>query len=463
MDSAHEEPRAPAPRVVARADHSVSRRDIDPDALKVLYRLQKANNLAYLVGGSVRDLLIGRTPKDFDVGTDATPATIRRLFRNSRTIGRRFPIVHVYFHGGKVVEVSTFRKNAPNGEAGPLARDENWGTPEEDAWRRDLTINGLFYDIDTFSVIDYVGGLEDLQRGVVRTIGDPYVRFREDPVRMIRAIRHAARIGFQIEPRTWEATRELTGLIASCAPARVLEEFLRELRGGAAAASIKLMSRSGLLEVLAPPLDDYVAHIEAHDPEEVELFWRRLEILDRFAAEEPLGDAVALAVVAGAVVMEEVNEAENGADGQRPDIGRVVRDTLIPTLRELGVPRRILEKCFHIFLAGRRLRRAADGGRIPRALFRKSYFPDSWLYVRILLESEGWGPDAIADLLSEPDGAPKRRSRRRRRRRRRGRRGGEGEGAESESDGDEQTGVRGERATEGRGAAASRGRPAAAR
>lgn len=430
MDPAHEQaskvdadPTRPETRIVARADHTLSRRDIDPDALKVLYRLHKARYLAYLVGGSVRDLLIDRTPKDFDIGTDATPAVIRRLFRNSRIIGRRFPIVHVYFRGGKVVEVSTFRKNAPAGETGPLARDENWGTPEEDAWRRDLTINGLFYDIDTFGVIDFVGGLDDLDRGIVRTIGDPFVRFREDPVRMIRAIRHAARIGFEIEETTWHATRELTELITTCAPARVLEEFLRELRGGAAAASLKLMRESGLLAVLAAPLDAHIQDLETNDPEEAARFWRRLEILDRVAAEEPpLADAVALAVVVGAVVMDEVQEAENPSGGQRPDIGRVVRDSLIPALRELGVPRRIIEKCFHIFLAGRRLCRAAESGRVPRAFLRKSYFGESWLYVRILLESQGWSEKAIADLLEETDGTTPRRKSRRRRRRRRGRR-----------------------------------------
>ena len=195
------------PRVVPRAAHTLSRRDIDSDALKVLYRLRQADHAAYLVGGSVRDLLIGRRPKDFDIGTSAHPYQVKKLFRNCWIIGRRFRLAHVKF-GQKIIEVATFRRQVTpteerqdaSLEGGPppsdgvsdaldhlIHRDNTFGTPEEDAFRRDFTINALFYDIATFSVIDYVGGLEDLRDGIVRSIGDPEVRFREDPVRMMRA------------------------------------------------------------------------------------------------------------------------------------------------------------------------------------------------------------------------------------------------------------------------------------
>ncbi len=401
------------PRIVERQAHTISRRDIDPDALKVLYRLARNRLTGYLVGGGVRDLLLGREPKDFDIGTHATPPELRRLFKNSRTIGRRFPIVHVYFRGGKVVEVSTFRRNAPDsGDGRRIVRDDSWGSPEEDAWRRDLTINGLFYDIETFSVIDYVGGLDDLERRIIRTIGDPFVRFREDPVRIIRAVRHAARIGFEIEPRTWEAMTELHPLIATCSAPRVLEEFLRELRGGCAAPSIKLMSESGLLADLAPRLDAYVRAIGT-DGEEGRQFWARLEALDATDLNEvPAPNAVALSVVIGAVVGPEVTAAEKSANGnRRPDIGKVVRDALVPVLTDLGISRRDLERCFHIYLAGRRLFRiVADGGHIPGKLQAKSYFPDSWAYVRILLEAEGWSEERIEALRRSP--SEKRRRRR---------------------------------------------------
>src|SRR5512134_2156704 len=192
------------PTIVPRSSHAISRRDIDPDALKVLYRLHEHNFVAYLVGGSVRDLLLGRRPKDFDIGTSAHPYQIKKLFRNCWIIGRRFRLAHVRF-GPKAIEVATFRRhvlpgteNEPATAGEPVAEpepsdllirhDNTFGTPEEDAFRRDFTINALFYDIATFSVIDYVGGIDDLHARVIRCIGDPDVRFREDPVRMLRAI-----------------------------------------------------------------------------------------------------------------------------------------------------------------------------------------------------------------------------------------------------------------------------------
>src|SRR5229473_319886 len=178
------------PRIIPREAHRISRRDIDPDALKVLYRLRQGNHAAYLVGGSVRDLLLGRRPKDFDIGTSAHPYQVKKLFRNCWIIGRRFRLAH-----------------------------DKFGTPEEDAFRRDFTINALFYDIATFSVIDYVGGLEDLRTGVVRSIGDPEVRFVEDPVRMLRAIALAARLDFTIDPPTLSAIKRLRHEIARSSPA----------------------------------------------------------------------------------------------------------------------------------------------------------------------------------------------------------------------------------------------------
>src|SRR5262249_24647956 len=217
----------------------------DPDALKVLYRLRQGEHAAYLVGGSVRDLLLGRRPKDFDIGTSAHPYQVKKLFRNCWIIGRRFRLAHVRF-GPKVIEVATFRRQVQPGEevvqdgvpapdpntaegAHLLHHDNTFGTPEEDAFRRDFTVNALFYDIATFSVIDYVGGLEDLRAALVRSIGDPELRFKEDPVRMLRAVALAARLGFSIDPPTRDAIHAHSREIARSSPARLLEEFYKIL------------------------------------------------------------------------------------------------------------------------------------------------------------------------------------------------------------------------------------------
>ena len=226
-------PSLPEPRIIWRSEHPVSRVDIDVEVLKVLYRLHHKGYRAYLVGGSVRDLWLGKKPKDFDIATDAQPQEIRRLFRNSRIIGRRFRLVQVFFKGGKLVEVSTFRSRSEfEGEGDILAPNNTFGTPAEDAQRRDLTINGLFYNIGDFSLLDYVGGLEDLRNGLIRVIGPPDVRFRRDPVRMLRVLRHAARTGFTIETTAWEAIQAHRHLIRLCNPSRVRDELLKDFKSG---------------------------------------------------------------------------------------------------------------------------------------------------------------------------------------------------------------------------------------
>jgi poly(A) polymerase len=248
-----------APRILSRPEHIISRKNIDPDALKVLYRLKKHGFVSYLVGGGVRDLLLDRRPKDFDVGTSAHPAQIRKLFRNSFVVGRRFRLVHVRF-GRKVIEVSTFRRAAEPEDGDTLIRRDNtFGTPEEDAFRRDFTVNALFYDIANFSVIDWVGGLDDLGARVIRTIGDPGVRLREDPVRMLRAVALAARLDFSIDADTAEAVRFLRGEIVRSSPARILEEFYKILRQGRSRRTFEMLHESGLLAYLLPEADRALA------------------------------------------------------------------------------------------------------------------------------------------------------------------------------------------------------------
>src|SRR5258706_6740293 len=239
----------------AKAMPSLDRAGIEPDADRVVRKRTRAGFKAYLVGGCVRDLLVGRTPKDFDVATSATPNEIKATFRNSRIIGRRFRLAQVFF-GSKIIETATFRANPRDEDDHDLLirRDNVFGSETEDARRRDFTINGLFYDVEREEVIDHVGGLEDLERKLIRTIGDPDIRFQEDPVRMLRAIKFAARLDFGFEPVTWRALLRWRSEISKCAPPRLLEEMHRLLRGGASRRSFELMVETGVLAVLSPYL-----------------------------------------------------------------------------------------------------------------------------------------------------------------------------------------------------------------
>jgi poly(A) polymerase len=273
---------------------------LDPDAVKVVRRLRRASHQAYLVGGCVRDLLLGIRPKDFDVATSAHPNQVKDTFRNSRLIGRRFRLAHVFFRGGKIVEVSTFRAN-PLDELQDLPQDllirhDNvFGSAEEDARRRDFTINGLFYDVDEGRVLDYVGGKEDLRARLIRTIGNPDVRMREDPVRILRAIRFASKCAFDLEPNTLAAMKAHVHEIPRCAPPRVLEEVLKLVRSGASRRSFELLRAVGALRILLPPV---AAYLENRGRQEAERHLRALDALDAHVrVGEIPSDAVLLATL----------------------------------------------------------------------------------------------------------------------------------------------------------------------
>jgi poly(A) polymerase len=252
------DPGAALLRTVPRDAHCISRKDISPSALRVLYRLRDAGYDAYLVGGAVRDLLVGGHPKDFDIATNATPEEVRQLFRNSRLIGRRFRLAHVVF-GREIIEVATFRANIDDGsgdrelhEGGRLLRDNVFGTVEDDAIRRDFTANALYYAIEDFSVRDYTGGFEDVRNRVLKLIGDPEQRYREDPVRMLRAVRLAAKLGFHIDEATAAPIPGLASLLREAAPARLFEECLKLFLSGHAVESFLGLERHGLLPALLP-------------------------------------------------------------------------------------------------------------------------------------------------------------------------------------------------------------------
>jgi poly(A) polymerase len=287
-------------RVIPREQHGISRKNISPNALRVLYRLNEAGYEACLVGGAVRDLLLGGHPKDFDVATSATPEQVRQLFRNCRLIGRRFRLAHVVF-GPEIIEVATYRANDDDGTGdrhlvdGRIVRDNVYGSIEDDAIRRDFTANALYYAIGDFSVRDFVGGFEDVQRRVLRLIGDPEQRYREDPVRMLRAVRLAAKLGFRIEDAAWNAIHALAPLIAESAPARLFDELLKLFMGGHAHESFRWLEASGLLHQLLPSAAGAMHGREGAIPPMLEAALRGTD--QRVAEGKPVAPAFLLAVL----------------------------------------------------------------------------------------------------------------------------------------------------------------------
>ena len=318
----------PVPVVYKRPEHCISRKNIDADALKVLYRLSSLGYTAYLVGGGVRDLLMGRKPKDFDVGTSAKPNEVKRAFRNCFLVGRRFRLAHVRF-GDKVIETATFRQNSQTvGEIiehaaeGPL-EDNTFGTPETDAYRRDFTVNGLFYDIKDFSVIDWIGGMKDIEKKIIRSIGDPCIRFQEDPVRMMRAIKFSARLGFTIERKTAAAMKRHHACILTASVPRVCEEVFRLFTYGHSAEAFRQMWDCGMLGDLLPEL---TAAIERTGGKKSPV-WKYLSVLDEY---ERMMSERGFEVSNGlrAAVLMTVLYRESGKEGAARKVMQSMMDTL---------------------------------------------------------------------------------------------------------------------------------------
>ena len=433
------------PRIIPREAHTLSRRDVDPDALKVLQRLRQGDHVAYLVGGSVRDLLLARRPKDFDIGTSAHPYQVKKLFRNCWIIGRRFRLAHVKF-GTKVIEVATFRRQVQPGEeivqdgvpaADPAAHitdsahgneiptahhDNTFGTPEEDAFRRDFTINALFYDISNFSIIDYVGGLEDLQSKVVRSIGDPEVRLLEDPVRMLRAIALAARLDFTIDQPILDAMAKLRQEIANASAPRLLEEYYKILRAGAAEKTFRGLAEAGLLEPISEEL-----HRGCGDR-----LWKSLAAVDAYRhqfTETP--ETMTNAVLLGSLL----EPLGLSPDPSRPpaveETGgkRKRRLPIGPKLGNLPLARRDVDRLRLILGMQRRLHEVTATVRAQHALTQRSIFREALSWMEIHGNNpelvEHWitvlderGPDLPAPPEGEPGDEPLARRKRRRRRRR---------------------------------------------
>ena len=349
---------------LVRHDVALDPDRIDADAAKVVHRLERAGFQAYLVGGCVRDLLLDRKPKDFDICTSARPEDVRTLFRNCRIIGRRFRLAHVLFGGGKVVEVATFRRNpqveVPEDEPvlevdeDILIRSDNvFGDAHEDAIRRDFTINALFYDLDRCQVLDWTGGMEDIQRRTIHTIGDPTVRFREDPVRILRAIKFAARLDLGIDPDVYDAMVAQRGELAKAARPRLFEEILRLLRGGGAHRSMWLLWEMGAMAVLMPELAAFFDDDEATDGAG-ERFWRKMDAIDiRTREHGPLDDTVLWTTL----LQEPLAEACVGA---RDPIA-AAHEFLEPLIERIAMPRRIADGLRRIVAVQPRLLQGKPG------------------------------------------------------------------------------------------------------
>jgi len=382
---------------------------IDPDAAKVVRRLARHGYEAYLVGGCVRDLLVGRSPKDYDVATSARPDDVRRLFRNSRIIGRRFRLVHVLFGGGKVIETATFRK-APEAEPERggddllIKNDNVFGEAHEDATRRDFTINGLFYDLERRVVLDWVGGMPDIERRTVHTIGDPVTRFLEDPVRILRAIKFSARTDFGISPEVYDAMVLCRDALRRAAKPRLFEEVLRLLREGASHRSIWLAWETGVLDVLLPELSAYLAD----RPEDDSSVWRLLSEVDaRTRSSQGAPDDIVLVAV---LLLEPMLEACAG-QRDRVDAAWEFMETIVD---RLNVPRRIAEPIRRI---GAVLPRLQTGrvGRFSRTNLYPLASEVAELYAAAHGDQFGAEEDGSHVITPAAANAPSRRRRRRRR------------------------------------------------
>lgn len=355
--------------IIPREQHCISRKNISEGALKVMSRLRSSGYQAYLVGGAVRDLLLGGHPKDFDIATDATPEAVTGLFRNSRIIGRRFRIVHVRF-GREIIEVTTFRGHHDNGAgdsdqlngdnhsrqsaSGLLLRDNVYGTLAEDAARRDLTVNALYYDAGKFEVFDHVHGLQDLEKRSICIIGDPEQRYTEDPVRMLRVVRFAAKLDFSVDQQTAEAIAHCAHLLAEIPAARLFDEFLKLFLAGYAARTMEKLLEYDLLRYLFPDTSNCLQH----DPKALALVQAAMTNTDqRIAQDKPVTPAFILAALLWPVVNEQFRRLESSGEPPMVAMNNAAQNVITAAVRRISIPRRFSQPMREIWEFQLRLQR----------------------------------------------------------------------------------------------------------
>ena len=436
------------PVIVARQDHEISRKLLSQNALRVLYRLKDNGFVGYLVGGCVRDLLLGREPKDFDVVTNATPNEVKRLFRNCRLIGRRFRLAHIHYQD-EIIEVATFRSQAADepepepqepqaaehrqrhqrhlkSDEGMILRDNVFGTPEEDALRRDFTVNALSYNIADFSIIDYTGGLADLYAGIIRTIGDPFVRFQEDPVHMLRAVRFAALLGFSIEDQTGKALVASADTIVRAAPPRLYEEMLKLFLSGEGARSYDLLRRIGLFAALFPAFSSWLGAESEGFPHT--RFGAMLSYVDtRIQQGDKVSPPLLLALLFGEYIDDKAARFRQFGEPWQQSMNAAVAEFMGEICPTVMITNRVGLALRDIISQQMRLKKIP--GRRPEAFIARPDFPDIIEYCRVtrgdqkdvakqldwwLAQAEQQGP-MPADHSADGEPPPRRRKKRRRR------------------------------------------------
>ena len=422
-----------AATLIPRSEHVISRANISPNALKVLYRLKEAGYQAHLVGGGVRDLLLGREPKDFDIATDAHPEDVRALFRNCRLIGRRFRLAHVMF-GREIIEVATFRALHQGGgqggdqhvdDEGRIVRDNVFGDIEGDAFRRDFTVNALYYNIADFSIIDYTGGMADIDKGVLHLIGDPDTRFREDPVRMLRAVRFATKLGFRLEAATEAPIKDLAYLLGDIPPARLFDEMLKLFLGGCALDNFEMLRHYNLFGQLFPLTEQALAHEEEHFP--LTLIARGMANTDKRIAEgKPVTPAFLFALFLWQPVR--IRAAQLEADGQHPAqaLQHAGSQIIAEQAQVMATPRRFSLPMRDIWML--QLRLENNGGRRSARALNHPRFRAAYDFL-LLRGAAGEVPESLGEWWTEfqeknvqPGTPPAAKSRPRKRRRNRSRR-----------------------------------------
>ena len=388
------------PLIVPRSEHTISRKQISPQALKVLYTLKEAGYEAYLVGGCVRDLLLGHEPKDFDVTTKASPEQVHALFRKSRLIGRRFKLVHVGF-GREVIEVATFRAPPEElqhvDEQGRIVQDNVFGTLQQDAWRRDFTINALYYNIRDFSLVDYTGGIADLQQGKIRLIGDPEVRYREDPVRILRAIRFVGKLGLRLEQKTEALIPDLGQLLTDIPAARLFDEMLKLYLTGNAAVTHELLCHYGVFDYLFPQTS-----IELHSEQDdypKTLLIKALENTDRrIDDDKPVTPAFLLAALLWEPVRKRWQYYQDKKTPLIPALHKAASDVISEQVKRVAVPKRFTLVTKEIWLLQIRLNQR-NGKRAFRLLMQNKFRA---AYDFLLLRTEAGEPlQELADWWTQ--------------------------------------------------------------